>query len=180
MFGSIKRRWRLQKRFINDWDYRLAGIFDCDVDYSGKTILDAGCNIGIIDYEISKRKPASIHGIDTYRPGILAARNIFLGVDLPSRFDVLDLTDDRKLRKILEPSYDIVLFMVVWQHVRNKHGDAVATRLTATLAERCSGTFVGKTKADQAADFTAVMNSLGFDTVYDRDPLGRLFTYQRR
>ncbi len=173
-------RSRIQKRFIRNWDYRLAGLFECGVDFSGKSILDAGCNVGIIDYEISKRQPASIHGIDSYRMGILAARNIFLGVDSPARFDVADLTNQRKLDRLLDASYDIVLFMAVWQHVRAKHGEAVARRLTATLTERCAGTFVSTTVADQAADFSALMRSLGFAAVYNSDPAGRLFTFERQ
>lgn len=171
--------WKPYKRFIGNWDFRLAGIFDCGVDFSGKTILDAGCNIGLIDYEISKRGPAFIHGIDDYRAGIGAARHIFMGVDVESRFDVADLTSDRRLRGLLRPSYDIVLFMSVWQHIRSQRGEAVADRVVATLTQRCTGTFIAKTTDNIAHEFTAVMARHGFRVAYAGDPLGRLFTFVR-
>ena len=176
---NIQLPWVTQKRFIGNWQFRLEPLLECGLDFNGKTVLDAGCNIGIIAYELSKRGAASIHGIDHYRSGIYAARNIFAGVDIPSRFDILDMTRDRKLRRSLKPGYDIVLFMSVWQHVRKEYGDRVANRLTATLAERCNGVFVGQTIEDQAAAFSAVMKTLGFAPLFDRDPQGRLFTFQR-
>lgn len=176
---NIHWPWKSYKRFIGNWEFRLAGLFDCGVDYSGKTILDAGCNIGIIDYEIAKRAPAFIHGIDEYRAAINTARQIFRGYDMESRFDVADLTNDRKLRGLLRPSYDVVIFTSVWQHLRKRRGEAVADRVVATLTERCSGTFIAKTTDDIAHEFTAVMERHGFRTAYDGDPLGRLFTFVR-
>ncbi len=171
--------WKTYKRFIGNWDFRLAGIFDCGVDFSGKTILDAGCNVGIIDYEIAKKSPAFIHGIDDYPAGIAAARHIFQGLDVASRFDVADLTNDRRLRGLLRPSYDVVMFMSVWQHIRGQRGEAVADRVLATLTERCAGTFIAKTTDNIAHEFTAAMERHGFRVAYGGDPLGRLFTFVR-
>ncbi len=176
---NIYTPWKTYKRFIGNWDFRLAGIFDCGVDFSGKTILDAGCNVGIIDYEIAKRSPAFIQGIDDYPAGISAARHIFQGVDVESRFDVADLTNDRKLRGLLRPSYDVVMFMSVWQHIRGQRGEAVADRVLATLTERCAGTFIAKTTDNIAHEFTAAMKTHGFRVAYGEDPLGRLFTFVR-
>ncbi|MEW9837734.1 hypothetical protein [Mesorhizobium marinum] len=171
--------WSQYKCFTGNWDWRLTGIFDCNVDYSGKTILDAGCNIGLIDYEISKRSPAFIHGIDSYRAGISAARHIFQGVDVPSRFDVADLGNDRRLRKLLLPSYDIVLFMSVWHQVKQNRGSRISDRLVATLTEHCSGVVVAKNPERFSSSFKQVMHDHGFRIAYDGDPLGRLFTYVR-
>lgn len=171
--------WVTEKRFIGNWDFRLKTILECNLDFKGKRILDAGCNIGLIDYEISKFEPSFIHGIDNYKAGIYAARNIFAGVEVPSRFEILDMANDKRLRKSLDPSYDIVLFMSVWQHIRRELGSRIADRMTATLAERCNGIFVGQTAKEQASEFSELMKSLGFAVVYDRDPLGRLFTYAR-
>lgn len=176
---NIYTPWKTYKRFIGNWDFRLAGIFDCGVDFSGKTILDAGCNVGIIDYEIAKRSPAFIQGIDDYPAGISAARHIFQGVDVASRFDVADLTNERKLRRLLRPSYDVVMFMSVWQHIRGQRGEAVADRVLATLTEHCAGTFIAKTTDNIAHEFTAAMERHGFRVAYGGDPLGRLFTFVR-
>ena len=62
MFG------RPNTSFTGDWAHRFQGLFDCGVVFSGKSILDAGCNVGIIAYEVAKLGPASIHGIDRFSP----------------------------------------------------------------------------------------------------------------
>ena len=43
------------------WRQRLADLLACEVDYAGKTVLDAGCNVGILAYEITKLGPSFIH-----------------------------------------------------------------------------------------------------------------------
>ncbi len=42
----------------------------------------------------------------------------------------------------LEPTYDIVQLLAVYQHVDRARGDLAARRMLATLAERCSETFI--------------------------------------
>lgn len=171
--------WVVERRFIGNWDFRLKPLLDSRIDFGGKRILDAGCNIGLIDYEISKFGPSFIHGLDNYRAGIYAARNIFVGVDVPSRFEIVDMANVGRLKTVLEPSYDIVLFMSVWQHIRRELGERVAAAVTEALAERCAGIFVGQTAENEAGEFTSLMKRLGFSIGYDGDPAGRLFTYYR-
>jgi hypothetical protein len=92
---------------------------------------------------------------------------------------VADLTNDRRLHELLRPSYDIVIMMAVWHQIRTASGEAVADRVVATLARRCSGTFITKNNPEFARHFTAVMMKQGFRVAYDSDPLGRLYTYVR-
>jgi 2-polyprenyl-3-methyl-5-hydroxy-6-metoxy-1,4-benzoquinol methylase len=180
LFGKkIFSPWKTYKGFVGNWDFRLDGVFDCGIDFSAKSILDAGCNVGIVAYEIAKRHPRSIHGIDHYRPAIKTARHIFMGVEIPHHFDVADLTQDRKLRGLLAPAYDIVLLMCVWEHIDRTRGAAIGDRVVATLAERCTGLFVSKSTSDKADAFTKLMARQGFDVLYGSDPSGRLFTYRR-
>ena len=59
------------------WRQRLEDLVACEIDYAGKTVLDAGCNVGILAYEIAKLGPSFIHAIDGSRPVLNAARLIF-------------------------------------------------------------------------------------------------------
>jgi 2-polyprenyl-3-methyl-5-hydroxy-6-metoxy-1,4-benzoquinol methylase len=59
------------------WRDRLTDLFNCGFDFAGKTILDAGCGVGVIAYEISKRGPTFIHGVGAFPPAIAVARAIF-------------------------------------------------------------------------------------------------------
>ena len=177
-FGRlIHKPWKNYKLFKGTWDHRLAGLFECGVDYHGKSILDAGCNIGIIAYEIAKHRPSFIHGIDNYRRGISVARHIFQAVDVSSRFDVADLTNERKLRRLLQQRYEIVLLLSVWQNIRTSHGSVAADRVVSVLTEHCSGMFVAKTSEPIAHEFSAVMERHRYRIAYGSDPKGRLFTF---
>ena len=124
------------------WRQRLEDLLACDIDYAGKTVLDAGCNVGILAYEIAKLGPSFIHAIDGSRPLLNAARMIFRSVETPHRLDLVNLADDSRLRAVLEPGYDIVQLLAVYQHVDRAWGDQAARRMLATLAEHCKDTFV--------------------------------------
>jgi 2-polyprenyl-3-methyl-5-hydroxy-6-metoxy-1,4-benzoquinol methylase len=104
------------RRVGRPWRQRVEDLCACGVDYSDKTVLDAGCNVGILAYEISKLGPSYIHAIDGSRPLLNAARLILRSVETPHRLDLVDLADDPRLRIVLEPSYDIVQLLAVYQH----------------------------------------------------------------
>ena len=78
-------------RVGRSWRQRIEDLDACGIDYAGKTVLDAGCNVGILAYEISKRGPAFIHALDGSRQMLDAAKLIFRSVDTPHRLDLVDL-----------------------------------------------------------------------------------------
>jgi 2-polyprenyl-3-methyl-5-hydroxy-6-metoxy-1,4-benzoquinol methylase len=129
-------------RVGRSWSQRIEDLDACGIDYSGKTVLDAGCNVGILAYEIAKRGPAFIHALDGSRQMLDAAKLIFRSVETPHRLDLVDLANDRRLREVLRPAYDVVQLLAVYQHVERVRGDRLARRMLATLAERCTETFV--------------------------------------
>ena len=135
-------------RFSRPWRQRLEDLLACEVDYRGKTVLDAGCNVGILAYEIATLGPSLVHAIDGSQPELDAARVILRSVEIPTRVHLVDLADDARLRTTLEPGYDIVQLLAVYQHVHKARGDAAARRMLATLAERCRDTFIVATQPD--------------------------------
>ena len=86
---------RMEKRFTGEWSDRLNGLFSCGVDFAGRSILDLGCNMGIVAYEIAKHGPVSIHGVDQNRQHIQIARSIFQAVPVESRFDCMSIASRR-------------------------------------------------------------------------------------
>lgn len=126
----------VEKRFTGTWDDRLNGLLECGVDFSGKTVLDVGCNMGIIAYEISKLGPSFIHGIDRSKDHIHIARSIFCGSKVSSRFDVADLGDDT-FSNLLLPSYDVVLMLAVYHHL-----PAHVRPVLLGLLKRCVTAFI--------------------------------------
>jgi ribosomal protein L11 methylase PrmA len=125
-----------------DWQTRNRGLFELNVDYRGKSILDAGCNLGIVGYEISKQGPSFYHGLDIYPPALSVARAIFSGVPVEHRFDRVDLGNEKQIAAVLKPAYDIVIFLAVFGHIANKYGETAAASTLRALAARCRQSFV--------------------------------------
>ena len=144
------------------WRRRLEDLLACEVDYRGKTVLDAGCNVGILAYEIAKLGPSFIHAIDGSQPELDAARVILRSVEIPTRVDLVDLADYARLRAILEPGYDIVQLLAVYQHVRRVRGDPAAGRMLTTLAERCRNTFIVATQPHYLPAIINALSAWGF------------------
>ena len=149
-------------RVGHPWRQRLEDLLACEVDYRGKTVLDAGCNVGILAYELSKLGPSFIHAIDGSQPELEAARVILRSVEIPTRVDLVDLADDARLRAILEPGYDIVQLLAVYQHVQRVRGDAAARRMLGTLAEHCRETFIVATQPDYLPAIIDTVVASGF------------------
>ena len=165
IFGIPITVSRLKKLYIGTISDRVSGLFDLDLDYTGKSILDVGCNIGMVSYEISKSQPKFIHGIDSYRPAINIARNIFMGVGAESEFHAVDLANDRALHRVLKPQYDIVIMLSVWQHLKNAEGEQKAAEITRELAGRCEGYFLARNPMTEEEEFNAILEEIGFSLV---------------
>jgi ribosomal protein L11 methylase PrmA len=138
----------------------LDGIFSAGVDYAGKSILDVGCNMGVVAYEISKLGPNSIHGIDILRPHIETARMIFLGSPVESRFDCLNL-GSRRLGQILRSQYDIVMLLAVYHHMQDSLGPDKARRVLADIARRAQ-TIVARVPPNKDSELIDVLSENGF------------------
>lgn len=156
---------RFQTLFSGTWEERLADLFDCGVDFAGKRVLDAGSNMGIVAYEINKRRPAFIHGIDNYRPAVTIARRLFMAVDVPHRFDLVDVLDERRIRAVLEPAYDIVLMMALWQHIRRANPEK-ATRFLGVVTAACREAIIFRGSERIAAHFEEAVAPAGFTVAY--------------
>ncbi|RWH69469.1 MAG: class I SAM-dependent methyltransferase [Mesorhizobium sp.] len=158
--------WKSHKKYsAGTWDDRLDGLFSCGVKYFGKTILDVGCNMGIVAYEIAKRRPAYIHGIDILKPHTRVARSIFLGSNVESRFDAMNL-GSRKLQSVLNDSYDIVLLLAVYQHVRRGLGQEEADRIFTDIINRAQ-TIVARVPDEDDIRLQSLIEGAGF-TLSDR------------
>lgn len=106
-------------QFKGRWVDRIEHLFTCGVDFSGKEILDVGCNMGIVGYEICKHGPAHYHGIEVLKEHVKVAQSIFLAVGTPHWFDNVDLS---KRRDVLNTSYDVTLYLAVHQHIARTKG----------------------------------------------------------
>jgi len=96
---------------------RLDGIGDILNRANGATVLDIGCNRGMVGYEFAMNGASRVMGCDLFVPGIEAARQVFSDVTGCShRFEICDLsTGPAGFKKVFgkdaELRHDIVLLL---------------------------------------------------------------------
>jgi ribosomal protein L11 methylase PrmA len=146
------RLWRKQKflpekRVAGRHDVRLDGLSDLLIRARGMSILDVGCNRGLISYEFSNNGATTIHGLDNYEEGIRTAREIFADVpQVESQFEVVDLTKGGKAIELAfgesyRAKYDLILLIAVYQKLKRVMSDADLRSLILHLASRTGGYF---------------------------------------
>lgn len=129
---------------------RLSGLRDLLPHALGCTVLDIGMNHGLVGFEFARFGAALVHGCDVYEPGVNAAREIFAGAGIPSRFEVVDLVQGpQALQSAFGPDYlpryDIVLFLGIYHKLKEQASDAAIAELVYHLVGRAGRYFVLRT-----------------------------------
>jgi len=129
---------------------RLAGLRDLLHLADGKSVLDVAMNHGLIGFEFARSGAALVHGCDMHEPAVNAARAIFAELDVPSRFEVINLAGgpaalESGFGEHYLPRYDIVLFLGIYHKLKEQTADAVITALVHHLVERTARYFVLRT-----------------------------------
>jgi SAM-dependent methyltransferase len=97
------------------------------IPINGQRILDIGCANGALDLELV-RLGATVIGIDQSEKSIRIARLAAMHLDLPMTFYLGDA------ETIQEGTFDVVLFMAVWKHIRWRNGMDAANATLARLS----------------------------------------------
>lgn len=106
----------LQRRVVGYHDIRLDGIHDLVLRARGASVLDVGCNRGLVGFEFANNGASVVHGCDNWEPGIAVARELFCDLrNVESRFEVVDLTKGAGVlnKAFGKNGYDIVLLLAV-------------------------------------------------------------------
>lgn len=130
----------VQRRVAGCHNVRLDGMSDLLLRARDCSVLDIGCNRGMVSYEFADCGAAIIHGIDNYKVGIEGAREIFADRrDCEYRFEVADLTAGPIVLDSLggRSEYDFVLLLAVVHKIkRGMHPDLLRALIYA-LGSRC-------------------------------------------
>jgi SAM-dependent methyltransferase len=109
---------KLQRRVAGYNDLRLDGMGDLLCRARGASVLDIGCNRGLIAYEFAVNGAAVVHGVDSYEPGIAFARELFIDLrNVTSRFEVWDARSGR-LPMGDRWQYDITLLIATYHKLK--------------------------------------------------------------
>lgn len=107
----------VQRRVAGYHDVRMDGMCDLLLRCRGWSILDIGCNRGMVGFEFACNGARLVHGCDNASDAIDCARGVFADIrNVNAKFEVIDLSET-PIRKIEAAfgngMYDCVLLFAV-------------------------------------------------------------------
>jgi SAM-dependent methyltransferase len=111
---------KIMRRVAGYHDIRLDGILDLVVRARGASVFDAGCNRGLVCFEMANNGATMVHGCD-YEPSVInTARELFVDLrNVESQFEVVDLRlGSDALSPLFRPRYDIVLLLATYHKLK--------------------------------------------------------------
>lgn len=125
-------------------DVRMDGMTDLVVRARGASVLDIGCNRGLVGFEMANNGARLIHGCDIFSEGIRTARELFADLRaVESRFEVTDLTGGpASLNVFGDRVYDIVLMLATYHKLKRVMAAEDLAVLMLHLADR-TGRYFG-------------------------------------
>lgn len=144
-------------QFKGAWSDRIDNLFG-HYHIENRRILDIGCNMGVVGYEICKHAPALYHGIDLLASHLQVARFIFKAVPVPSAFYEADLLEEPWPTHTKE--YDIVYLLAVFHHLEKWSSTEKACAILRPIIEGCTETIVFR--GPYSPELSEVLDSAGF------------------
>ena len=108
---------KLMRRVGGGHNMRLDGVSDILIRCRGASVMDIGCNRGMVAYEFANNGAAVVHGCDNYEAGIATAREVFTDLRaVRSQFEVVDLTAPpaEALAPFMGENYDIMVVLATF------------------------------------------------------------------
>jgi SAM-dependent methyltransferase len=135
---------KIMRRVAGYHDIRLDGILDLVVRARGASILDVGCNRGLVCFEFANNGAAVVHGCDIEPSVIRTAQELFADIrNVESQFEVVDLRNGpAALKPLFRPRYDIVLVLATYHKLKRNMGVDELSALMRYLGG-CTGSFFG-------------------------------------
>lgn len=133
----------LQRRVAGFHDIRLDGISDLVFRASGATVLDVGCNRGLVGFELAQNGARLVHGCDNFADGIHFARQLFADLRyVRSQFEIVDLAEGPSALDVFDPGeYDIVLVLATFHKLGRIMARDDLEELMFSLGRRASKFF---------------------------------------
>ena len=180
------------RRVAGYHDLRLDGMMDLVIRARGASVLDVGCNRGLVGFELANNGAEVVHGCDHFEDGIKTARELFVDLrNVRSRFEVVDLREGPPpLKAFFMSAYDIILLLATYHKLKRvMHADAL-TELIQYLGRATGRYFAWRGTSDKPDENEDEIVSLDRDlgvvglqrihTSYISDALGVAAIWERR
>lgn len=142
----------LMRRVAGYHDLRMDGMTDLVLRARGASVLDVGCNRGLVGFELANNGAALVHGCDNYESGIAVARELFADLrSVANKFEVVDLTlGARALEAAFgEQRYDIVVVLATFHKLRRAMPPDRFLELLRDLGKRTLKWFAWRATSDK-------------------------------
>jgi SAM-dependent methyltransferase len=145
---------KIMRRVAGYHDIRLDGMTDLVSRARGASVLDIGCNRGMVGFELASNGAQIVHGCDHYEEGIKTAREVFADMRaVQSLFAVVDLAKGPGvLKPIFRPVYDIVLMLATYHKLKRIMPKDDLTTLMLYLGGITAQYFAWRGTSDKPAD----------------------------
>jgi predicted RNA methylase len=159
----------LRKRVAGFHDVRLDGMTDLLLRAQGASVLDIGCNRGMVGFEFANNGAELVHGIDNYEAGVATAREVFADMlNVRSRFEVADLTKGPQALADAFGSdyrhYDIVLFLAVDHKLQRLMEQSAINKLVEEFGKRSRRYFAYRGRT--ADIYESVLKQVGLKRIH--------------
>lgn len=153
---------RLHRRVAGWHDIRLDGITDLLLRAPGASVMDVGCNRGLVGFEFANNGAVRVDGCDNYVSGIETARHLFCDLrNCESQFEVVDLDQGPvALAPFSGRSWDIVVMLATYHKLKRVTQPAVLQALVLDLGRRSKQFFAWRGTSEKAEENHAEMKAL--------------------
>lgn len=130
--------YKIERRVAGYHDIRLDGMVDLVSRARGASVLDVGCNRGLVGFELANNGAKLVHGCDNYALGIQTATELFADLRaVQSKFVVTDLTKGKEaLAPFGDQRYDIVLMLATYHKLSRVMSVELLSGLMRALGEK--------------------------------------------
>jgi SAM-dependent methyltransferase len=152
---------KLQRRVAGYHDIRLDGLTDIVLRAKGASVLDLGCNRGLIGFEMANNGAVKVHGCDIDQGCIDVARGVFIDLRaVESRFEVVDLTTELPFPN---ERYDITLMIATYHKLKRVMSRESLSALMVDIGRRTEKFFVWRGTSDKPLDNLDEMEAIDRD-----------------
>jgi SAM-dependent methyltransferase len=162
---TINPERTLQRRVAGYHDYRMDGLTDLLLRARGASVLDVGCNRGLVCLEFAHQGASSVTGVDNYAEGIETARQLFADLrNVSAGFACVDLTEGpTSLEPLGKNRYDIVITLATCHKIRRVMDAKLYSDLMRDLGARAIKYFAWRATSDKPAENDQEMKFLDTD-----------------
>lgn len=145
---------KLMRRVAGHHDQRLDGMLDLVIRARGASVMDIGCNRGLVGFEMANNGATLVHGCDNYAEGIATARELFADLrNVETQFECVDLTKGAPaLRPFGNRRYDIVLMLATYHKLKRVMPERGLADLMRHFGDRTEKWFGWRGTSEKAND----------------------------